>query len=398
VPAVPKTRARNKAQAEHALQNGLPVQRVWGARRIDRVKKIPELRAPVRRYRLVRRPKTAVLSALLAGPIVSITLVAPVVTQRPAAWQDPSPHRVRFVAVDRDVQLEVLDWGGAGRPVVLLAGGGFTAHVYDEFAPKLTAYGHVYGITRRGFGASGFSMPAQPEQRLRDDVLAVIDALHLDRVVLVGHSIAGAEMSAVASAAPDRIAGQVYLEAAYPYAFSNDAGPTMDDFQQAKGPRAPTPTASDLASFKSLQKWDAEVHGARKPEAELRQTWNSSLDGRPTKPRSFPGAQMFNAILTSGPRYAALPVPALVIFAIPHLQDSWSDKSPDPAVRQASQAYFKAIDAATEKQAKALEGGVPNTRVVRLPGAHFIFLSNQRDVLRETRAFLARLKPSSGVP
>jgi hypothetical protein len=84
--------------------------------------------------------------------------------------------------------------------------------------------------------------------------------------------------------------------------------------------------------------------------------------------------------------------------AIPHLQDRWSDKSPDPAVRQASQAYFKAIDAATEKQAKALEGGVPSARVVRLPGAHFIFLSNQRDVLRETRAFLARLKPSSGVP
>src|SRR5258707_4207643 len=30
----------------------------------------------------------------------------------------------------------VLDWGGSGRPVVLLAGLGFTAHVFDGFAEK----------------------------------------------------------------------------------------------------------------------------------------------------------------------------------------------------------------------------------------------------------------------
>jgi pimeloyl-ACP methyl ester carboxylesterase len=66
----------------------------------------------------------------------------------------PSPHRVRLVAVDENVQLEVLDWGGSGRPIVLLAGLGNTAHVFDEFATKLTSRGHIYGITRRGYGAS----------------------------------------------------------------------------------------------------------------------------------------------------------------------------------------------------------------------------------------------------
>ena len=336
------------------------------------------------------------LSALLSGPILSIALLAPVVTQRPVPWQDPSPHRVRLVAVESDVQLEVLDWGGAGSPIILLAGGGNTAHVFDEFAPKLTTYCHVYGITRRGFGASGFSVPANPVERLRDDVLAVFDALHIDRAVLMGHSIAGAELSAVASSAPDRVAGLVYLEAAYPYAFNNGAGPTMEEFQQGSGPRPPSPAASNLASFSSLLKWDAEVYGARKPEAELRQTWDSSSDGRPSKPRAFPGAQVFMPILTSGKRYAVIPVRALVIFAIPHVQESWINKSPDPAVRQASQAYLAAVDAATERQAKALERGVPTARVVRLRGAHYIFLSNERDVLRETRAFLASVKPSSG--
>jgi hypothetical protein len=30
--------------------------------------------------------------------------------------RDESPHSVQFVTVDRDVKLEVLNWGGSGRP------------------------------------------------------------------------------------------------------------------------------------------------------------------------------------------------------------------------------------------------------------------------------------------
>jgi hypothetical protein len=41
-----------------------------------------------------------------------------------------------------------------------------------------------------------------------------------------------------------------------------------------------------------------------------------------------------------------------------------------------------------KRQAKALEDGVPTARVVRMRGAHHIFLSNEG----ETRAFLAGLK------
>ncbi len=82
---------------------------------------------------------------------------------------------------------------GPGRPLVLLAGGGYTAHVFDEFAPKLAASYHVYGTTRRGFGASGFAASERTLNPLRDDVLTVVDALKLSRSVLVGHSIAGAE-------------------------------------------------------------------------------------------------------------------------------------------------------------------------------------------------------------
>ena len=103
-------------------------------------------------------------------------IVTPGYSQVSASWRDSSSHGVRFVTVEKGVRLEVLEWGGAGRPVVFLAGGGNTAHVFDESAPKLASNHHVYGITRRGFGASGFSNSANPIDRLRDDVLAVLDA------------------------------------------------------------------------------------------------------------------------------------------------------------------------------------------------------------------------------
>ena len=184
-------------------------------------------------------------SLILAG---SVGMTA---AQSPAVWRDPSPHTRRFVEVEPDVRLEVLAWGGTGRPIVLLAGGGNTAHVFDAFAPKLTARNRVYGMTRRGFGASGYSEPANPSERLRDDVLAVLAALNLDRPVLVGHSFGGFEMSAVASARPDRIAGLVYLDAAYPYAILLPGGASVQDVL-GNQPQPPTPQPSDLESFERL--------------------------------------------------------------------------------------------------------------------------------------------------
>jgi len=88
------------------------------------------------------------------------------------AWPDSAPHQSQLITVDKDVTLEVLDWGGSGQPLVLLAGLGNTAHIFDSFAPKLTDRYRVYGITRRGFGASSMPASGYSADRLADDVLA----------------------------------------------------------------------------------------------------------------------------------------------------------------------------------------------------------------------------------
>jgi pimeloyl-ACP methyl ester carboxylesterase len=304
-----------------------------------------------------------------------------------APWRDPSPHAVRQVAVDDGVRLEVLDWGGSGRSVVLLAGGGNTAHVFDDFAPELAAHYRVYGITRRGFGASGFAESPNPADRLRDDVLSALDALGLDDPVLAGHSIAGAEMSAIARSKPQRIAGLVYLDAAYPYAFDDGSGPAMQEFNAVEGPGQETPGPADLKSFAALQAWSARVDGFRTPEAELRQTWESGGAAPTGKRRSFPGAQVFPALLAGGRRDAGR-VRALAIFALPHAPERWSRESTDPKAQDRRRAFFAAIDGLTERQAKAFEAGVPTARVVRIPGPHHIFLSKAAEVARAMRTFI----------
>ncbi len=154
------------------------------------------------------------MSRLLGMCLLTLPLmIVPMLAQNSAPWHDPSKHSVQFVTVEEDVRLEVLDWGGTGRPVVLLAGRGFTAHVFDGFAEKLTDSYHVYGITRRGSGASSRPASGYTEERRTEDDLRVFDALKLVAPVVVGHSVAGDELSQLGIHHNDRIGGLVYLDA-----------------------------------------------------------------------------------------------------------------------------------------------------------------------------------------
>jgi non-heme chloroperoxidase len=178
------------------------------------------------------------------------------------AWPiDPSPHKVRFVEVEKGVKLEVLDWGGKGPPLVFVPGEGNTAHAFDDFAPLFSAKHHVYAITRRGAGRSSKPEPT-PEnysaERLGKDVLAVIDALKLDHPVLAGHSRGGEELSFFGARRPERVSGLIYLEAGYDYALHD---PKMEIKVQDLGakqaftppPGVPVITIDSLSKSQSPQ-------------------------------------------------------------------------------------------------------------------------------------------------
>jgi pimeloyl-ACP methyl ester carboxylesterase len=248
------------------------------------------------------------------------------------AWKDPSSHTVSFVTADRDVKLEVLDWGGpsTGRTLVLVPGLGNTAHIFDVLATKLTARYHVIGVTRRGFGDSSAPASGYGADRLGDDVLAVIDALKISKPVLAGHSLGGEELSSIGSRYPEKVAGLIYLDAGYSYAFY---APGIDPFP-------PPPTT--------------------------------------------PLPPIMQGIMTGTQKYTRIPAPILAIFALPH--------DPGAAAPAAMRAQTEANDVKGEAQAKAFEAGLPTARVVRIPRAnHYVFLSNEADVLREMETFIGSL-------
>jgi non-heme chloroperoxidase len=139
-----------------------------------------------------------------------------------------------------------------------------------------------------------------------------------------------------------------------------------------------------------LRGYYLRILGFTYPEAELRQQWTANTEGRVGKQRDFQG---YSILLAGMKKYAAIPVPALLIYGIPHGLGSWVDGTADPQVREAARVYQAGLTPLTERQANAVETAVPTARVVRLPGAHhYVYLSNAAEVLREIRAFVARLR------
>jgi len=309
--------------------------------------------------------------------------LAATLTAQDSTWHDPSPHTVQMIAVDGDVRLEVLDWAGSGRPVVLLAGLGNTAHVFDDFAPKLAAGFHVYGITRRGFGASGAPGSGYDADRLGDDVVAVVEALKLPAPVIAGHSIAGEELSSVAARHAGRIAGLVYLDAAYPYAFDNGEGWTLEDYWtiQKTIPSPPPPGKDDLASSSALAAWFRRTYGVSLPESEAHEAMTHNYPVR-----------VGEAVQEGTKKFAQIKVPVLAIFAHPQDLSAVLRSLTNQDQRAKMEAFQVEKDAKTEKQIAAFRKGVPGARVVMLPKAlHHVFLSNEADVLREIKAFVEKL-------
>ena len=168
--------------------------------------------------------RAAVSRRAVVVSILAVALLAAACSQDPTeqgggtASQDTSsaPTPVTgFVQVADGVLVEYRDWGGEGPPIVLLTGLGNTAAVFDDLAPRLTANHRVIGLTRRGFGPSTITTDGYDVATRVADDLAALDALGIDRALLVGHSIAGDELTGIAQTRPDLPVGLVYLDAAF---------------------------------------------------------------------------------------------------------------------------------------------------------------------------------------
>jgi non-heme chloroperoxidase len=300
-----------------------------------------------------------------------------------------------FVRTAPGIKLEVKDWGGIGRPVVLLAGLGDTLHVFDSFAPKLASRYHVYGITRRGFGVSSAPDPVGDNyaaNSLGDDILSVLDQLRIPRPVLIGHSFAGEELSSIGSRFPDRVAGLVYLDAAYGYAFSSMHGGDfrVDTLELRRELAASLNAISSEEKRVAIDRllevlplYEADLSVQKTLLANAPDTSSTEYASRQVE-RSTRAGQIQQAALDGERRFTELKCPVLAIFALPHDQGLPPGLERDAADARDLRVFGSLAD--------NFQAGIPTARVVRIPHAqHAIFRSNEAEVITEIDRFISGL-------
>lgn len=98
---------------------------------------------------------------------------------------------------------------GTGKPLALISGLGYPLWQWHKMAPLLSAHFQVITFDNRGVGES--DKPAAPytAQMLAADTVGLLDALDIDKAIVMGHSMGGFVAQAVALDYPDRVSGLV---------------------------------------------------------------------------------------------------------------------------------------------------------------------------------------------
>jgi pimeloyl-ACP methyl ester carboxylesterase len=331
--------------------------------------------------------------------VVCVLAAAASVSSRQVEWKDPSPHAMKLVTVDDGVQLEVLDWGGRGPALVLLAGLGDTAHVFDDFGPALTTRYRVLAITRRAHGRSSSPTGGYGFARLAEDVIRVIDVMGVGKPIVIGHSFAGEELHVLGARHSESVAGVVYLDAAFNRGDNSDAEAYNAIARSL--PAAPGPAPADLASFFALRAFLERTQGGAGPEAHLRARFTTNPDGsvgRQWAPE-LPIRQAISremAALTKGYNPERLRVRALAIYAVPksatEMTRPWYPT--DDETRGRVEKLYQLTRARFERHAQWFGRFAEQGRMTEISGAHHLFLSSPREVAQQIEAFASSLSES----
>ena len=321
-----------------------------------------------------------------------------------AAWGGPKPSlskaeqqhcTSRGVGLDSHclvsgVNLHFVDWGGTGGDLVLVAGLDDSTRVYDELAALLRQHHRVIGVTRRGFCGSDIPLDGYSADILARDFREFLDAVGVEKADLVGHSMAGLELTRIAVAAPDKVRRLVYLDAA------TDKAPLQGLWQKdPAGDGTPPPEA--LSSWTALIGWTQQLLKSHSPAiaANLHQCFVPGPDGglRFRTPKEVDKAVM-NAMLSDHPDYGPIRAPALAIYSDYRQADQVPPGS-SAELRAKADAYSNAVVVPWEALEKArfrLE--IPCGRTIDLTHAgHYAFLERPREIAASIESFLASDSP-----
>ena len=322
------------------------------------------------------------LATWLPGPWLSAAPVTPTSTNR----VDTSPHKEGFAAAN-GITLEYLDWGGTAEALILLHGSGDNPHVFDDLAPEFTDRFHVIAYARRGHGRSE-AKPPYDTATLTEDLRGLMDALRISKASLVGWSLGGNEITAMAALHPDRVAKLVYLDAAYDWA--------DPDYRAAFQAIPQSLLDTPAAAMKSLNAYVAyeqaidysQLDDIRRIEAYLDESVVVRPDGsvQPRTPEDVMTA-LIASLWTNPPRdYRRVRSPALAIFATSMIDPHCADVQRREQGRAWEQQYMAPFRV---KSIARIQRELANVQILQVPGAHdSFFLTSRARVVQAMRQFL----------
>jgi pimeloyl-ACP methyl ester carboxylesterase len=147
------------------------------------------------------------------NPIPAAENPVPPEAQSSAALPDGFQHR--YVSTSR-LRMHLVE-AGSGEPILLLHGWPLHWQAWEKLIPLLSVRHRVICPDLRGFGWSDAPRGGYGTESLVDDVLALLDALELDRVLVIGHELGGRVAFHLCLRAPARVRRLITLNAMHPY-------------------------------------------------------------------------------------------------------------------------------------------------------------------------------------
>ncbi|MGO9830921.1 MAG: alpha/beta fold hydrolase [Myxococcaceae bacterium] len=254
-----------------------------------------------------------------------------------------------------DASIAVED-AGAGPAVLLLHGFPATGHLWSRVVPLLRAAGfRVLVPDLVGYGASVAPAGVRVDMASQAGwMLQLLDALHLERAVVVAHDVGSAAAQLMLVSAPNRMRGLVILDGVYKAEWAMEAVSSIQAWEPGDAHRLFPVLVRRLAKCGGLRDVLAAYQGE---EGGLRLI-RAARDLDPHQTEHI------------GPAVSASGVPALVL---------WGEHD-----------AFLPLDRVARPLAELL--GAP---LVLLPGGHFTPMDCPEAVSSALRAFLARL-PKEG--
>jgi pimeloyl-ACP methyl ester carboxylesterase len=275
----------------------------------------------------------------------------------------------------------------------LLPGLGATAHSFDEIAPLLARHHRVVAITRRGTGYSSRPDSGYDTPRLARDVLAVMDALALDPVTLVGHSIAGDELTWLGGHHPQRFRSLVYLDAAYDRSGESSARSRLRELNAALPPEPPIPQQAFL-NYEAATRMITERGHLRPPEGELMAFLQTDKPFVAGTPNLDARAQQAITAAIGPPDYSAVRIPALAIYAMGEPGEPlppWYDAN-DAQLRADLAEISRLTRAQRLENIAAFRRGVVQGQVLEMPDTpHNLVFAKPREVVTAIEGFVESL-------